>query len=272
MTDPNSPLERLAASRMAERTRRDLETMLMSQRPGTHLLAMSVNGHLRGILPEVDALAGVPQAAAHHPEIDTLVHVALCLDAAAIMDADLRVRWAVLLHDVGKALTPTEILPKHHGHERAGLVPAASVCDRFDLDAFTRSLVLAVCGDHTKCHGLIGMSPKGVLNMLLRIREAGTNLRSTPWGSTLGYDQLIDRFAAACTADHRGRLGSERHGYPQADMLRRAWDAVRNGIPPELDIEALTERLDADGGRERKRLQDLIGTALAKFKSGTETS
>lgn len=163
-------------------------------------------------IPELRALVGVPQPAKHHPEIDTWAHVLMAVDQARVLTDDPAVRFAVLLHDLGKGTTPAEILPQHIDHEKRGVALVHAVCDRIGAPSSWRDLAVVVCEHHTRCHRAIEMSPAGVRRLLRR-----TGALESP-----------DRFALfllACEADARGRLGLERREYPQRRLML---DALRS--------------------------------------------
>lgn len=171
------------------------------------------NGWLRDHLPEVHALYGVPQSPQWHPEIDTGVHIELALQQITLLTADPAARFAVLLHDLGKALTPAGKLPQHIGHESAGLPLVDQVCDRFEVPADWRSLARLVCERHLQVHCALDMSNRGVVRFF---REAG--LYAKP--------EQLDPLLLACTADKQGRAGQDAAPYPQAGFIRQAFEAT----------------------------------------------
>jgi tRNA nucleotidyltransferase (CCA-adding enzyme) len=166
-------------------------------------------GALARILPEVDGLYGVPQRADYHPEIDTGVHVMMVLDYAAHQRYALPVRFAALTHDLGKATTPADILPRHIGHEGRSVDLLKPLCDRLKVPNECRDLAVLVAREHGNIHRA------GELNAaaLVRLLERGDALRKPA------------RFAEAlqaCESDARGRLNFEHRPYPQAERLREA--------------------------------------------------
>ena len=165
-------------------------------------------GALARVLPEVDALFGVPQTAHYHPEIDTGIHILLALDAAHRISDDPRVIFAVLVHDLGKALTATDALPQHRGHEKSGLRPVEAVCKRLRVPEKYRKLALRVCEYHLHHHRMATLRPSTVLTLL----EQLDGFRQT---------ENVELFSLCCIADLRGRTGHEDAPCTQADLLRR---------------------------------------------------
>jgi tRNA nucleotidyltransferase (CCA-adding enzyme) len=170
-------------------------------------------GALARVLPEIDRLFGVPQATRHHPEIDCGVHVLLCLAQAAEMDASVPVRFAVLVHDLGKADTPVSQLPCHREHEARTIVLVDALCRRLRVPNDHRDLALLVATYHTRCHAALTLDPATMLGLL-----DATDAFRRP--------ERLDAFLQACEADAHGRTGLENHPYPQAEWIRRARKAA----------------------------------------------
>lgn len=196
-----------------ERVWQEMSRALMHDRPSRFFRVLRETGALARLLPELDALWGVPQVPEFHPEIDTGEHVMLVIDAAARMQAPLEVRFACLVHDLGKALTPAEQLPKHHGHEDRGLEPVAEVCRRLRVPNETRDLALLVCEFHLVCHRAAELKPGTIMHLLKR-------------ADAFRRPERFEHFLVACEADKRGRKGRADQPYPAADLLRRALDAA----------------------------------------------
>jgi tRNA nucleotidyltransferase (CCA-adding enzyme) len=193
----------------AERVWVELERALGERNPEVFVQVLRDCGALAKLLPEVDALFGVPQPAAHHPEIDTGAHVLMALQQAASLDTDTDVRFAVLLHDLGKGVTPQAEWPRHIRHEERGAQLVEQVCQRLRAPRRHSELARAVCEHHTLCHRALELRGKTVLKLL----NATDALRRP---------DRFEAFLLACEADARGRLGLEQREYPQADYLRRA--------------------------------------------------
>jgi tRNA nucleotidyltransferase (CCA-adding enzyme) len=183
---------------------------MSSADPALLLRLRRANGWLVDHLPEVRVLYGIPQDARWHPEIDTGLHVELTLAQAASLSGDLSVRFAALVHDLGKGVTSPDFLPSHPGHEEAGGPLVDLVCDRFEVSDDWRVLAKLVCKYHLHSHRALEMSPRGVVRFF---REA--ELYDKP--------QLLDPFLTACLADKRGRAGLEDAPYEQMDFLLKAF-------------------------------------------------
>jgi tRNA nucleotidyltransferase (CCA-adding enzyme) len=192
-----------------ERVWQELRKALAAPQPSSFLATLHACGALAAILPEVDALYGVPQRAEYHPEVDTGVHQQLVSDMAArLAPGDDLVGFAALVHDLGKALTPAHVLPKHIGHEHAGLKPLAALCERLKIPLEHRRLAEAVCREHLNVHRLAELRDATVLELLERC-------------DAFRRPERVARIALACEADKRGRLGSEDAAYPQGPELQR---------------------------------------------------
>ena len=173
------------------------------------------------ILPEVDALFGVPQPAKWHPEIDSGIHTMMVLEQAALQSSELDVRFAALCHDLGKATTPTNILPSHHGHEERGAKITETLCHRLRVPGKTRDIAILTARWHTHCH---------------RSRElkASTLVKLMQSMDVARKPERFEYFLQVCKADARGRLDKEQSAYPQSDFLRKVADAFR-----QLDAAAI---------------------------------
>ena len=208
----------------AERVWKEIARALMEPRPEVFLQVLRDCGALRALLPEVDALFGVPQPALHHPEIDTGVHVQMVLRQCAEHDQPLAVRWACLLHDLGKGLTEPAQWPRHIAHEQRGLRLIEAVNARSKAPRDCAELALLVGEYHTHAH---------------RARE----LRAQTLAELFQHFDLyrrperFEQFVAASEMDARGRLGLERQPYPQAAYLRQAAALAR-----AVGVQALLER------------------------------
>jgi len=161
----------------------------------------------------VDALFGVPQPEKWHPEVDTGVHQLLSLREAVKAGGGLAVRFAVLMHDLGKAATPADKLPSHHGHEDAGVALVEQLCARLRVPNHLRELAVITARYHTHVHRAMELRADTVVKTL----EACDALRRP--------DRFAD-FLLACEADARGRTGLEAREYPQRAFFARARDAA----------------------------------------------
>ncbi len=196
-----------------ERVWQELSRALMEPAPSACIRVLRECGALARVLPEVDRLFGVPQRPQYHPEVDTGEHLLLALDQSARLQATLEVRFAVLMHDLGKGVTPAEILPGHQGHEAAGVPLVREVCARLRVPRACRDLALAVTRWHLHSHRALELRPATLLKLL----EALDAFRRP---------ERVDQFTSACEADARGRTGLEDRPYPQARFLRAARDAA----------------------------------------------
>ena len=190
-----------------ERVWRETARALLEPRPDVFFETLRSCGALAVLMPELAALHGVPQPPKWHPEVDTFVHVLLALRFAAQQQAPLSVRYAVLVHDLGKALTPKEHWPSHHGHEELGLAPIEQLSQRLRAPNECRELALLTSRQHTLVHRAPELRPATLMKLL-----AETDALRRP-----------ERFAElllACECDARGRAGLQARPYPQADYLR----------------------------------------------------
>ncbi|RKE25277.1 tRNA nucleotidyltransferase (CCA-adding enzyme) [Paraburkholderia sp. BL23I1N1] len=216
---------------VAERVWQEVSRGLMEKKPSRMFEVLRECGALARILPEIDALFGVPQRADYHPEVDTGVHVMMVIDHAAAQGYALTVRFAALTHDLGKATTPEDVLPRHIGHEGRSVDLLKPFCERLRVPNECRDLALLVAREHGNIHRVMEMGAAA----LVRLLERSDAIRKPA------------RFAEAlqaCEADARGRLGFEMREYPQAERLRIALVAARG-----VDAGAVAQRLvDSPGG------------------------
>lgn len=225
----------------AERVWVEMERALGERSPEAFIQVLRHCGALEALLPELAVLFGIPQNADYHPEIDTGTHVLMVLTQSAALLRDSRVAFAALVHDLGKGVTPAEILPSHRAHEHAGLPLVAAVCDRLKVPNAHRQLALSVCEYHLLVHRARELRGATLLKML----EATGALRD---------EERFEHFLIACEADSRGRLGFEDSSYPQADYLRRA-----RSVALSVTAQGLRERgLEGEQGLEGKALGDAI--------------
>lgn len=223
-----------------ERVWQELARGLMEATPSRMFRVLRECGALARLLPELDRLFGVPQAPDLHPEVDTGEHVMRVIDGAALAGEPLSVRFAALLHDLGKGLTPKDEWPRHVNHESAGLVAIRAVCERIKAPADCRDLAVIVGRWHGQAHRAERLPPLEILELLEH-----TDAFRRP--------ERFDQFLAACATDFRGRPGYETHPYPQAERLRsalasaRAIDAgaVARGTPGDIPAAIHAARLAA---------------------------
>lgn len=198
---------------VAERVWAEVRDALGESRPSLFFLALRDCGALARVLPEIDALFGVPQRADYHPEIDTGTHTMMVIDQSASLTDDIMVRFAALVHDLGKAKTPEAQLPSHYGHEWSGLPCIKRICERLRVPGDYRDLALLACKVHLKLHRVNELKASTVLDLLQTIDA----FRRT---------QRLDQVLQVGEADCRGRKGRELMPYPQADFLRACFNAA----------------------------------------------
>jgi len=196
-----------------ERVWAEFADAMSSSQPDVFIRVLKESGALAVLLPEVDRLFGVPQPAKYHPEIDTGIHVLMTMNLAARLGGPAEVVFALLLHDLGKGLTPDALLPSHVGHEKSGVPLVNDVCARLRTPGAYRDLALKVCELHLRCHRLLEARPSTVMKL---IEDA----------DLLRRPERVQDFVRACEADFRGREGLEDRPYPQGDRLQAALQAV----------------------------------------------
>ena len=227
----------------AERSWKEISRALMEPRPEVFVQVLRDCGALAALLPEVDDLFGVPQPQAHHPEIDTGVHVLSVLRQCAEHDQPLNVRWASLLHDVGKGLTPEDEWPRHIAHEHKGLRLIEAINARCKAPRECAELAMLVGEFHTHGHRALELRPSTLLELLQRF-------------DVFRRPQRFVEFVAACEMDARGRLGLEQRDYPQAAYLLGAAEAARQ-VPVKPLVEKGFKGAELGEALNRERLQAL---------------
>jgi tRNA nucleotidyltransferase (CCA-adding enzyme) len=198
---------------VAERVWQELARGLMEAKPSRMFEVLRSCGALAVLLPEVDRLWGVPQPEAHHPEIDTGVHQMMVLDMAAQLNAPLPVRFACLMHDLGKGTTRAEDLPRHLGHEERSVKLLLPVCERLRVPADCKDLAVVVAKEHGNIHRSLELNAAAVMRLLERC-------------DAIRKPQRFNDALLACECDARGRLGKQGDAYPQAARLAKALEAA----------------------------------------------
>ena len=197
-----------------ERVWQEFSRGLMEDKPSRMFEILRNCGALQKILPEVDALWGVPQRADFHPEVDTGVHVMMVIDMAAQMRSALPVRFAALTHDLGKGDTPADVLPRHIGHEARSVALLGPLCERLRVPADCRDLALLVARFHGDIHRVDELKPVTIMKVFEHCDAFRRPER---------FAQVLQ----ASEADYRGRLGFESRPYPQAAQWQRALAAAQ---------------------------------------------
>ena len=224
-----------------ERVWTEIERALSEKYPTRFILVLRACNALSVLLPEIDCLFGVPQPEQHHPEIDTGMHTIIVLNQAAQLTEDPQIRFAALVHDLGKGNTPREEWPKHHGHEARGARLIEALCKRYRIPNAFRELAVLAARHHIDCHRVQELRPETLLKKL----EALDAFRRP---------ERFEQFLLACEADARGRAGFEDSAYPQADYFRKALHAAM-----KIDTQSLIDQgLEGETMAEaiyKKRLQ-----------------
>lgn len=189
-----------------ERVWQEISKGLMEEKPSRMFEVLRACGALKKIMPELDALWGVPQPANHHPEIDTGVHVMMVIDYAASKQYQLPVRFAALMHDLGKGTTPKDLLPRHIGHEQRSVDLLQVLCKRLRVPNDCKELAHIVAKFHGKVHQLEEMRPETLLQFLVET-------------DAIRQPERFGDFLLACECDIRGRKGYETQVFEKADLL-----------------------------------------------------
>jgi tRNA nucleotidyltransferase (CCA-adding enzyme) len=227
---------------VAERVWKETQRALCERSPDVFIETLKSCGALVVLLPEVEALFGIEQRADFHPEIDTGIHTLMALQQSALLTNKATIRFTVLVHDLGKAITPKEILPRHTGHEARGLPLVKQVCDRLKVPNQHRQLAMVVTEYHLMCHKSLEFKPENLLKLLTVI-------------GALKSAEKLDDFLLCCMADAKGRKGLEKQEYAPNRYLREAREAaiavqvidlVANGIKgADIGTQLKQRQIDA---------------------------
>ncbi len=232
-----------------ERVWQEIAQSMATPAPELFIKTLRECGALKAILPEVDKLFGVPQPEKYHPEIDTGIHILLSLQQAAKLSDDPLVRYATLVHDVGKAVTDKDKWPSHYAHETLGLKLQAAINKRLHVPNEFAKLAALVCEHHTKLHRIKELRP----GTLLRLIEALDGFRRP---------ERVQKFLLACEADARGRTGLENREYPQNKYLTTILDELLR-----MDIGSLVKTRQPKNPQEfvRRCRLDLLVEIVKKL-------
>ena len=214
---------------VAERVWQELSRGLMERAPARMFEVLRSVGALARLIPELDALFGVPQPPQHHPEVDTGVHTLMVLDRCAATAQPLPVRWACLVHDLGKGTTPADVLPRHIGHEGRGEKLIRRVDERLRVPVECGELALLTAREHTNVHASGKLDAKAVMRLLERC-------------DAFRRPERFLQMLAACECDATGRLGLEHQPYPQRARLAAALQ-----IAQDVDTRAVSSQAIARG-------------------------
>lgn len=230
-----------------ERVWQETQSALGEQSPHIYFEVLRQCNGLREVFPELDKLWGVPNPEKWHPEVDSGIHTLMVLEQAALLSDSLPMRFAALTHDLGKALTPEHKWPSHHGHEKTGLTPIKSLCERVKAPNEFRELALLVSEYHTHCHKAFELKPSTVVRLF----------------DSLDVWRKPDRFQLfllACTADLRGRTGFEQKSYPQADYLNQCYQ-----LASQVDVKDIVKQ-GFKGAEIREQLTKARVNAVQEIK------
>ncbi len=222
------------ATLVAERVWQELHATLRTSNPEVFFKVLRKCGALEILFPEIDCLFGVPQTKKYHPEIDTGIHTLMVLEQAVKLSDDPEVRFAALVHDLGKGLTPKDQLPKHIGHELLGIEPVNQLCNRFKTPKSYRELALMVTEYHLNYHRIEELKPKTVIKYL-QLMDA------------FRRPERFEKFLLACEADSRGRTGSENKDFKQPSTFRHYFKVANDVDYSELKAQGLQGKAFAEG-------------------------
>ncbi len=227
---------------VAERVWQELARGLNAAKPSRMFDVLRNCNALVRLLPELDRLWGVPQPPEHHPEIDTGVHVMMVVDYAASQGYCLAVRFACLMHDLGKGTTPSDLLPRHLGHESRSVQLLTQICQRLRIPKDLGELAQVVAREHGNIHRSLTLNAAAVLRLLERC-------------DALRKPERFEQALQACECDARGRLGKEAEPYPQKQHLLQCLNAARS-----VQAGPLVEALPAEQ-RQPERIKQVLAQA-----------
>ena len=234
----------------AERVWLETEKALNEKNPEIYFETLHKTGALSVLFPEIDALYGVPNPVKHHPEVDSFIHTMLVLKQAVNLTENnpilnkSAVRFAAICHDLGKALTPQNILPHHYGHEQAGIKPTRTLCKRLKVPSYFQELAELTCEFHTHIHKAFELRAETVITLFNRFDV---------WRKP----QRFQEFLQVCLADTRGRTGFENKDYPQIDYINQLLQAAN-----EVDVQQVI----ADGFEKQEIRNELTKRRILAVK------
>jgi len=237
-----------------ERVWAEMERALGEPKPSRFIHVLRACGALQKLFPEIEALFGVPQPEAHHPEVDTGEHVLLVVDKAAELSHDPQVVFAALVHDFGKGATPENEWPKHIGHEGTGAKMVEEFCKRYRVPNEYRDLGVLAAKYHSHCHRAFELKP----STMVRTLEALDGFRRP---------ERIHKFVLACEADFRGRTGFEDREYKEGEYFEAAFAVAR-----AVDSSAIAQELQSTGVNGEKiaeAIRDKRSEAIRDLKQAT---
>jgi tRNA nucleotidyltransferase (CCA-adding enzyme) len=230
-----------------ERVWQEMKKALSEKTPTAFITALKDCGALKRILPELDRLFGVPQPEQHHPEIDTGIHTLMVLEQACKLSSETDVRFAALLHDLGKGTTPKEEWPRHIEHEARGAKIVLQVCQRLRIPNEYRDLAERTARFHLHYHRALELKPSTMVKTLEQL-------------DAFRKPERFEKFLLASEADARGRPGFENMEFPQGDYFRQAFIVTR-----DIDIKALREQ-GFENMKLANKIKQVRTDAIAELK------
>ena len=234
----------------AERVWLETEKALNEKNPEIYFETLHKTGALKVLFPEIDALYGVPNPVKHHPEVDSFIHTMLVLKQSVNLTENnpilnkSAVRFATICHDLGKALTPQNILSHHYGHEQAGIKPTRTLCKRLKVPSYFQELAELTCEFHTHIHKAFELRAETVITLFNRFDV---------WRKP----QRFQEFLQVCLADTRGRTGFENKDYPQINYINQLLQAAN-----EVDVQQII----ADGFEKQEIRNELTKRRILAIK------
>ncbi|QLB12939.1 multifunctional CCA tRNA nucleotidyl transferase/2'3'-cyclic phosphodiesterase/2'nucleotidase/phosphatase [Bisgaardia hudsonensis] len=232
-----------------ERIWLETEKALTEKNPEVYFSILNEVGALAVLFPELAKLDGIPNPKQHHPEVDSFIHTMLVLKQAVKLSEHceynkIAIRFAALCHDLGKGLTPKEILPHHYGHEKSGIKPTRDLCNRIKVPNYIKELAILTCEYHTHIHKAFELKPATILKLFNTLDI---------WRKPQRFKELT----LVCIADSRGRTGFENIHYPQADFLFQLYEVAR-----QVDVQQIIsdgfEKLEIRNELNKRRLKNII--------------
>ena len=243
---------------VSERVWKETSRALTEKNPEVFFSVLRDTGALKILFPEIDALFGVPQTATYHPEVDTGIHSLMSLQQAVLLSPDAKIRFASLVHDLGKATTPTDILPRHIGHEQRSLPLVENLCQRIKCPVDYKELALMTAKWHTHCHRALDLRPASILKLLLGL-------------DAFRRKERFQEFLICCEADARGRTGFEDRVYPQRQYLQQALELCTQVTAKEfVDAGLIGNKIQQAMNKKRIYLLREFKQSYATVQSQTD--
>lgn len=233
---------------VAERVWQEMQKALSEKTPTAFITTLRDCGALKRIMPELDCLWGVPQPEQHHPEIDSGIHTLMVLEQACKLSDNPQVRFAALVHDLGKGTTAEKEWPQHIGHEASGAKIVLQVCQRMRIPNEYRDLAERTARFHLHYHRALELKPATVVKTLEQL-------------DAFRKPERFENFLLASEADARGRPGYENKVFKQGDFFRQALNVSKT-----VNIDELRELGFENQALANKIKEQRIST-VAQLKS-----